>query len=306
MAMAAARRLSCAAPRCGVPAGRVSRLASLMLLAIVLGGCISTRFVFNQLDWVITWRLNSYFSLEEEQEQMLRETVSSSLEWLRTEQLPVYAQLLRGIATDAESRQLSAERLGTIFLQVIELYDDFLSQIMPDVVSFLSSLGDEQVEYLIEKLAEENEDLAEEYSGTTAEERLVSREKASIKSFQRFTGRLNADQRMIITNSVAGMYDNSEQWLAGRRAWQEDFRQLLLERPPSAEFQARLLAISLNPNYMDSSDYRKQVEANQLIVLNLMTDIVASLNDKQMDRFTRRITSFASDFDALAAQEAKP
>jgi len=37
-----------------------------------------------------------------------------------------------------------------------------------------------------------------------------------------------------------------------------------------------------------------------------MTDIVASLNDKQMDRFTRRITSFASDFDALAAQEAKP
>jgi len=284
----------------------MSRLASLLLLATVLGGCISTRFVFNQLDWVITWRLNSYFSLEEEQEELLRETVSSSLDWLRTEQLPVYAELLRSIASDAQARQLDSERLGAVFLRVIELYDAFLQRIMPDVVSFLSSLSDEQVDYLIEKLIEENEELADEYSGTTAEERLLRREKASIKSFQRFTGRLNTDQRLTIKNAVAGMHDNSEQWLTGRRAWQQDFRSLLLERPPGPEFQERLLAMSLDPNYMDSPDYRKQVEANQLIVLNLMADIVASLDDKQMDRFTRRINGFASDFDALASQETKP
>lgn len=306
MAMAAARKLSCAAPRGGARPGRVIRLAGLLLLALVLGGCISTRFVFNQLDWVITWRLSSYFSLEEEQEQALRQTVGTSLEWLRTEQLPEYARLLRSIASDAESRQLSAERLGTVFEQFIKLFDTFLRQIMPDVVSFLSSLSDEQVEYLIDKLAEENEELAEEYSGTSAEKRLARREKASIKNFQRFTGRLNDDQRMIITNAVAGMYDNSQEWLVGRRTWQQDFRSLLLERPPGPEFQARLLAISLDPNYMDSSDYRKQVEANQLIVLNLMTDVIASLDDKQMARFTRRISGFARDFDALAAQQAKP
>jgi hypothetical protein len=306
MAMAAARKLSCVAPRSGAGPARVGRLAGLLLLALVLGGCISTRFVFNQLDWVITWRLNSYFSLEEEQEKMLRQTVGNSLEWLRTEQLPVYAELLRAIAADAESRQLSGERLGAIFLQVIELYDAFLRQIMPDVVSFLSSLSDEQVEYLIDKLMEENEELAEEYSGTTSEERLARREKASIKNFQRFTGRLNADQRMLVVNAVSGMHDNSEEWLAGRRSWQQDFRTLLLERPASEEFQARLLAISLDPNYMDSAEYREQVEANQLIVLNMMTDVIASLDDKQMARFTRRINGFADDFDALGAQQARP
>ncbi|MGI9330792.1 MAG: DUF6279 family lipoprotein [Gammaproteobacteria bacterium] len=306
MATVAALTMSCAKPRAkGVP-GRISRLFGLLLLAIMLGGCISTRFVFNQLDWVITWRLNSYFSLEEEQEKLLRKTVGSSLEWLRTEQLPVYADLLRSIAADAQARQLSTERLGAVFQQVIELYDAFLRQIMPDVVTFLSSLSDEQVEYLIEKLAEENEELDEEYSGRTVKERLARREKAAIKNFQRFTGRLKADQRLIISNSIAGMYDNSEEWLAGRRAWQQDFRRLLLERPPSPVFQARLLSISLDPNYMDSADYRKQVEANQLTVLTLMVDVIASLDDKQMARFTRRINDFAGDFDALAAQQAKP
>ena len=98
------------------------------------------------------------------------------------------------------------------------------------------------------------------------------------------------------------MYDNSEEWLKGRRAWQEDFRALLLERPPQAEFEARLLAISIDPNYVDSPEYRAKVEANQRIVLALMADIIASLDAKQLDRLQRRLNGFARDFDALAAE----
>ena len=182
------------------------------------------------------------------------------------------------------------------------LFDNFLRHVIPDAVAFLSTLSDAQVEYLLDKLEEENEELADEYSGTSPEQRQRRREKAIVKGMQRFTGKLNSDQKALVSNAVGSMYDNSEEWLEGRRLWQQAFRSLLLERPPKPEFEARLLAISIDPNYVDTPEYRAKVEANQRIVLGLMADLIVALDDAQRKRFQRRMNGFADDFDALAAQ----
>lgn len=278
------------------------RLVIVLVIAAIVGGCISTRFIYNQLDWFITWQLSGYFDLEKEQSQQLRATVSRQLEWVRVDQLPAYAELLRAIAREAGTGELTPSRWEAIYAQMIALFDEFLRHVIPDAVTFLSTLSDEQVDYMIDKLQEENEELAREYSGRTPEQRLRRREKAIIKGMQRFTGRLNTDQKALVSSAVASMYDNSEQWLEGRRQWQQDFRSLLLERPPRPEFEARLLAISIDPNYMDAPEYRAKVEANQRIVLGLMADIIVSLDDRQRERFQDRLNGFAEDFDDLAAQ----
>lgn len=286
----------------GLRACRAARLAVLLLIIATAAGCLSTRFIYNQLDWFITWRISAYFDLEKDQSVQLRETVSRSLDWVRTEQLPEYAALLRSIASEAGTGELTPGRWQAIYDQMIELFDEFLRQVIPDAALFLSMLTDEQVEFLIDKLEEENEELREEYSGRTPEERRRRREKAIIKGLQRFTGKLNGEQRAMVTAAVGSMHDNSEQWLEGRRLWQQAFRELLLERPPLPEFEARLLSISIDPNYVDTPEYRAQVEANQRIVLELMAHIIVSLNDKQRERFQRRLHGFARDFDALAAE----
>ncbi len=284
------------------PRTRRLRLAVVLLSVAILGGCISTRFVYNQLDWFITWQLSGYFDLEKPQKQQLRDTVSRTLDWVRTEQLPDYANLLRAIAREAGSGELTTSRWEAIYAQMIVLFDNFLRHVIPDAVAFLSTLSDAQVEYLLDKLEEENEELADEYSGTSPEQRQRRREKAIVKGMQRFTGKLNSDQKALVSNAVGSMYDNSEEWLEGRRLWQQAFRSLLLERPPKPEFEARLLAISIDPNYVDTPEYRAKVEANQRIVLGLMADLIVALDDAQRKRFQRRMNGFADDFDALAAQ----
>lgn len=278
------------------------RLAVLLLIVATAGGCISTRFVYNQLDWFITWQLSGYFDLDKAQSQQLRDTVSRTLDWVRTEQLPEYADMLRAIAREAGSGELTTSRWEAIYAQMIALFDNFLRHVIPDAVALLSTLSDDQVEYLIDKLEEENDELAEEYSGRSPEQRQRRREKAIVKGMQRFTGKLNSDQKALVSSSVASMYDNSQEWLKGRQLWQQAFRSLLLERPPRPEFEARLLAISIDPNYVDTPEYRAKVEANQRIVLGLMADVIVSLDDKQRERFQRRLNGFADDFDALAAE----
>ena len=282
---------------------RVMRVLVIFALVLALASCISTRFVYNQLDWIITWQLSGYFDLEKEQKTELRATVTRSLDWVRTEQLPAFAQLLRAVAEEAGTGELTASRWQSIYDLIIALFDEFLRHVVPEAAAFLSGLSDAQVEYLMDKLEEENADLREEFSGTTPEERQKRREKAIIKGMQRFTGRLTGEQKSMVSTAVGSMYDNSEEWLEGRRLWQHAFRELLLERPPKPEFEARLLAISLDPNYVDTPEYRAQVEANQRIVLELMANLIVSLNDSQRERFQRRINGYADDFDALARQD---
>lgn len=297
---AAVARSAAPAGVSAAPSHRLARLLTVLLLALTLGGCLSTRFIYNQLDWFITWRLSGYFDLEKEQEQLLRDTVSSSLEWVRTEQLPEFAALLRIIASEAGTGQLTDRRWEELYAQMIALFDEFLHHVIPDTVTFLGTLSNDQVEYMIGQLEDENEELARDYSGRTPEERLRRREKAVVKGLQRFTGRLNAEQKSMVNGAVNSMYDNSEQWLEGRRLWQQAFRALLLERPPRPEFEARLLAMSIDPNYVDTPEYRAQVEANQKIVQRLMADIITSLEAKQLAHFRERLNGFASDFEALA------
>jgi FMN phosphatase YigB (HAD superfamily) len=285
-------------PRCS----NALRILALICLALTLTGCLNTRFIYNQLDWFITWQIGKYFDLEKEQKVQLRDTVSRSLNWVRTEQLPDYANILRAIAAEAGTGELTVSRWEDIYEQMIALFDEFLNYVIPDAVAFLSTLSDDQVEYLMDKLGEENQELRDEYSGSTPEERQKRREKAIVKNMQRFTGRLNADQKAAVSSAVASMYDNSEEWLEGRRLWQQAFRELLLERPPREEFEARLLAISIDPNYVDTPEYRAQVEANQRIVLELLANLIVSLDDKQRQRFQRRMNGFADDFDALALE----
>jgi hypothetical protein len=272
--------------------------------ALVLGGCLSTRFIYNQVDWLLVWYLSDVFSLEKEQKKDLRLLVNSNLDFVRTQQLPEYARLLRDLEAGASSGSLSVEQLRGSYDEMIGLFDVFLRQLIPDMAGFLGALNDEQVEKFVAKSDEKNDELWDEYGGETADVRLERRVKSAIKNIQRFTGKLDEQQQVLVEGHIGRLYDNSNEWIEGRRQWQADFQALVLERPPRVEFERRLEKIILDPNYVDSDTYRQQVEANIDIVFAMLVDLTTTLSDKQRERMSERLLGFAEDFEALA-EDAK-
>ncbi len=281
---------------------RARPCAALLCAGLLLGGCLSTRFIFNQLDWFISWRLSSYFSLDDDQERELRAAVSRTLERVRSEQLPRVAMVLRAVEQEVSAGSVTPESMGAHYQALLASWDDFLRMAVPEAADFLSGLRAEQIEVLIDNLEDENEELWDEFAGETPEQRLRRREKAIIKNLQRFSGRLNKAQKALVRYHVSLMHDNAAEWMQGRREWQRRFRALLLERPPPAELRQRLLAMALDPNAVDSPDYRRRVAENRRIVLELMSSLLLSLEDRQRQRFSRRLIGLAEDFEALAAK----
>jgi len=276
--------------------------SSIAILCIFLTACSATRFAYNQLDWIVVWYLNGYFSLDEVQEEQLRDAVVRNLDWHRRNQLPEYAAYLRQLERDA-TEGVTAEVLELRFERAIEFWDAAIEHMLPDVSAFFQSLSDAQVDEFIDNLEEHNKELWEEYAGETPEERGERRERAAFKGFKRVIGRLTDDQKQLIRSYLANMHDVSEDWIASRRRWQQAFADLVKERPSEPEFSVRLARLMLDPNQTDDPDYRNKADENRRVFIDMTVALSGVLTDEQRQRFAERMLDYARDFEVLSAQQ---
>ena len=66
----------------------------LLFSLVFLVGCSSTTFIYNRLDFLLPWYLESYVDLNQEQRKNLNELLEPFFEWHREEELPKYAEII--------------------------------------------------------------------------------------------------------------------------------------------------------------------------------------------------------------------
>ena len=262
-----------------------------------LTGC-TAGFVYNRIDWVVSWYVGGLVTLDEQQEEELRRLVQQTLRWHRQSQLPRYVALLEDLAAAADE-PVTAVDLEGYYQRTVALFDDLLRQVVPAAVPLLRSLSPGQVAQLRESLAEDNDELWEEYAGETPERRAARRTKTALRVLQRFVGKLDGSQRAAVTAGLAPMHDVAESWLDWRRLWQERFLGLLAAPPSEPIMATALLDLALDPNQFDPPDYRQQVTANRAIVLGTLAKVSVGLGERQRERMRRKFREYAHDLQQL-------
>jgi hypothetical protein len=275
------------------------RLAAVVLMLLTVSAC-STKFFYNRIDWFVVWKVGDYVSLTDTQKANLKADLSDHLEYVRVNEMPRVAELLNKTAREVESGYITADMLDARYNEMLVLFDEFMLGIVPLSMSFLRSLDDEQIEELFETLEETNQEMYEEYSGRTPEEREKNRNKSAIKSTQEWTGRLSSEQKQILTDALARMTDSSEQWITYQRKWQQRFRTLIIERPPEDEYLEELTQLFVSPRDLHSRAYRDQVDANRAILNVALAELLTGLTDKQRKRAVKKLDGYAKDLTKLS------
>jgi hypothetical protein len=289
-------------------AGRTVRLPSglLRLIVVLLLICVTascTRFLYNKIDTFVVWKIGSYVSLSKAQKDELKQQIGDELELVRQDEMPRVAAVLDEAARGVESGYVTPEMLDDGYQQMLVLMDEFMLGIVPVSEWLLLSLSDEQVEELFENLEELNQEMYEDYSGPTDEERRDNRNKSAIKMAQRFTGRLSDEQKLLITEALAQMADSSVEWIDYQREWQRRFRDLVEDPPPSQAFRDELTLLFVYPRSFHSPEYRATVDANRKIFNDMMAELLTSLTDKQRSRVVEKLDGYAETLVKLAAAD---
>lgn len=279
--------------------GSVAGLLTTLLLAFGLAGCTSG-LVYDRVDWIVAWYVDGFVTLDDAQDERLSGLVAETMDWHRRTQLPRYVELLDALAAEAD-RPVDAATVARRYAEVEDLLDVLVVRVTPGAAALLAGLTPAQREELAASFAEDNEELREEYSGSTPQEREARRTRAAIKALQRFYGRLSPAQRALVTARLAPLADVSEQWLERRQHWQERFLGILAA-PPAGGLAQALRDLALDPDQFDTPGYREQVEANRRAVFAMLAELSATLSPDQRRHMRRKLEGYSKDLRAIVAR----
>ena len=279
------------------------RKIGIMLIGLLaLSGC-SSKFAYNNIDWLVYWYVDDYVELTNEQEDAFDAKVDRWLKWHRGEELQQYALHLQQIKKMATTTEITAEEIAEEFALGRTHWERLRSELSPGLAQMAISLSDEQVVYFFAQLEKENkeeeEERREELEEKSEQEILDDRVERVTEQVEEFIGKTNSSQRRLIRDFAPQFQSTYEYWLSYRRDVQQKARELFATRENNPTFVEELTTLMSNPDVYRSEEHIRLGEENALLYATMLSELQGTLTDKQKRRLNREVDGIIEDIEDL-------
>ena len=189
-----------------------------------------------------------------------------------------------------------------MFAQFFLWGEEVESRSLPTAIGVLQSLTDKQVNKLPERFEESNLELAEDEMEGDLNEHQQRWGEEFESTLERFTGNLNKAQLTVIANQSKRYQPERLMWAEYRRNWQAELLELLVHRDKDT-FPAQFQALVKSRESYYSPEFQVVNDANQKLGLELLSQVLNSLDNQQSERFQRRINELAQDLRELSEKK---
>ena len=186
----------------------------LLLALLFIGGCSSTTFVYNRLDFILPWYLDDYVELDRAQETFLDEQLQPFLAWHRSEELPRYTQILDDIARRLDG-PLTGQDVAAISLEFEQAWFRLEGRSLEWLLALGERLTEEQVQQFLDELWEQQEEYQKKYLERSDREYHEDSYDSLLDSVQDYLGRLDKPRNNYCRLRVTELL-RSDSYLAAR------------------------------------------------------------------------------------------
>lgn len=274
---------------------RIALAASLLLAA-----CTGFKLSYNHADFIAGWQLKRYVDLEPPQKQLFEERFAAFWRWHRGTQLKLYAADLRALIPAVE-KPLTPPQVSAYLERSRDHLGRAMREAVPDTARLLQTLDEAQAAELLENLAKKRRKQAEEDRDLSAgqlHERAVEQME---KNVERWVGPIDRPQRHRIERWAAERRYAGTIWTQYQEAWGAAFTEVLLHRREK-DFTERLMALFREPPLSGRSEMRALQEYNRGLWVALLSDLSATLTDRQRRTLQAKLAATAQELDDLARQ----
>lgn len=276
------------------------RLAAAALVLALLASCSTTKLVYNRLDWLVSWEIGKYVELEGRSKLLFDSGFAALWHWHRSTQLAAYAKDLREIAAAAQGPVDEAQLRGWLDRADVHagrLFDEAL----PPTAQVLQSLDDAQVAGMLERMAGQRKEEAEDEAEQTPGEALENRVRATTRGLRRWLGSVSEEQKALLRDWAASRRDHPEVWARYGEDWSRAFEQALAARAEPG-FEARLRRLFTEADLPDAAAVEEINAHNRDAFIGFLVRLAPTLDARQRRRFHSALNAVAEDLDELAAQ----
>jgi len=272
-------------------------LLLLLAITLLLSACSRVGLAYRNLDWLIPWKLGDYVALTNEQSAWLKPQLQEHLAWHCSVELPRYLDWLQRSQQALSNRD--SELMASQLADFEQAMQRIAVEITPSSIELLRGLSPRQVDQLLAAMDQQNTKLREEFLEPPVQEQVNRRAERMEERLQPWFGTLNAEQRERVQSWAQGLGEQNQVWLENRMAWQQALREALEVRRGD-DFADRMTALLQQRERFFTSAYQASFDKNRQAMAEMIVDLVAQADSKQMERADKRLQSLHAD---LAAQQ---
>jgi hypothetical protein len=273
-------------------------LLAVLVISVSTSGC-TTKLVYDFLDWGLYWELKDYVKFTRDQRLIVKDEISQLIDWHRSEELPQYVDQLEKLSKELKSGT-TVDQLEEFYNNLRDSWQRIVLKTLPAAVDIISNLNNEQVNDFFEMLIEkEGDDAMKIEKGTNA--RTVKKREAYVsKKIVDVIGKLNKDQKSLIAQWALSMKPTQELSLAKAIQWRTRMQTVLAERHNEQQLENNLMVLFANPEQLRSASYRRVIEKNKRLIMQLLFDLNQTLTNQQRSKLVKKLQSYINDFRDLS------
>ena len=273
-------------------------LLAVLVISVSTSGC-TTKLVYDFLDWGLYWELKDYVKFTRDQRLLVKDEISQLIDWHRSEELPQYADQLQRLSKELKSG-ITVEQLEESYNNLRDSWQRIVIKTLPAAVDIISNLNDEQVNDFFEMLIEKEGDDAKKIENGTNVRTVKKREAYVSKKIVDVIGKLNEEQKSLIAQWALSMKPTKELSLAQAIQWRTRMQTVLAERHNEQQLENNLMVLFANPDQLRSASYRRVIEKNKRLIMQLLFDLNQTLTNQQRSKLVKKLQSYINDFRDLS------
>ena len=269
----------------------------LLFSLIFLVGCSSTTFIYNRIDFLLPWYLESYVDLNQEQRQKLNELLEPFFEWHREEELPKYVKIIEDFESILDEK-IDLASIEAITYEVEQSWFRLEDNMIAWVIPMTRELSNEQIAEFLQTMQSKTAQNENKYLSRNLQTYQNDNYKRIRKNLRRFLGGMNKDQLDLIDIASKEMIRVDGQWIDNRKALIENLK-LILKRGDGWELDLE------NITHRDdkvASNYRRTYSHNIEVNERLFVEILNSRTEKQDKKLRSQLLRYKTDIKTLIAQ----
>jgi len=267
---------------------------SLLFSLIFLVGCSTTTFVYNRIDFLLPWYLESYVDLNREQKQDLKELLIPFFKWHREEELPNYLAIIEDLELTLDA-SIEFESIAEITNDVEESWFRLEDRMLLWAIPMTRDLSEQQINGFIKSMQTKTEQSENEYLSRNLQTYQNDNYKRLRKNLRRFMGSLNKDQLDLISAASKKMIRVDGQWIDNRKALIEKLK-VILEREDGWELALENIT---HRDDLVAKNYRETYAHNISVSQNLLVEVLNSRTDKQDKKLRSQLLKYRKDIERL-------
>ena len=272
----------------------------LLVALLFIGGCSSTTFVYNRLDFILPWYLDDYVELDRAQDVFLDEQLRPFLAWHRTEELPRYTLIIDDITRRLDA-PLTAQDVAAISLEFEQAWFRLEARGLEWLLALGERLTDDQVRQFLDELWDKQEEYQKKYLERSDQEYHEDSYDSLRDSVQDYLGRLDKPQKELLETASNGLLRSDTTWLRERAAWLQRL-EVMMRREPG--WQQAIRDSVQRRSETVSAEYLDLYEHNLAVIHSALAQVLNSRSEKQDQRLRKKLANLREDLQTLVDQGA--